>query len=117
MTKDQQLKAYLTIENLSDQSVAYKVKTTAPKVYVVKPNQGILDQGSKINIDISLINQTVTLVPLRGRTTKLMRISSWCKQLSVPSSPQKYNIMDCNRYQNYALTKFWESEVKKADIK
>ena len=38
-----QLKATLTIANLTKGNLAYKVKTTAPRHYVVKPNQGILD--------------------------------------------------------------------------
>ena len=43
-SREQSMKAYLTIENLSQTgSIAYKVKTTAPKFYVVKPNQGIID--------------------------------------------------------------------------
>jgi hypothetical protein len=45
LSRDQSLKAYLTIDNVSNGSVAYKVKTTAPKFYVVKPNQGILDKN------------------------------------------------------------------------
>ncbi len=40
-----QLKAYLSITNVSNGNLAYKVKTTAPRDYVVKPNQGILDRG------------------------------------------------------------------------
>lgn len=54
-SRDNQLKAYLTISNVSQGNVAYKVKTTAPRYYVVKPNQGILDRGQRINIDITLI--------------------------------------------------------------
>jgi len=30
---------------VSQGNIAYKVKTTAPRFYVVKPNQGILDRG------------------------------------------------------------------------
>jgi len=56
-----QLKAYLQITNVSTGNLAYKVKTTAPKHYVVKPNQGILDKGQKIVIDISLIHAPVIL--------------------------------------------------------
>ncbi|CDW72595.1 vesicle-associated membrane protein-associated protein a isoform 2 [Stylonychia lemnae] len=52
---NQSYKTYLTITNVSQGSVAFKVKTTAPRFYVVKPNQGILDKGSKISIDITLI--------------------------------------------------------------
>jgi hypothetical protein len=40
-------------------NIAYKVKTTAPRYYVVKPNQGILDKGQKITIDITLIPAAV----------------------------------------------------------
>jgi len=43
--ESQQYKAYLRINNVSNGNIAYKVKTTAPKYYVVKPNQGILDRG------------------------------------------------------------------------
>lgn len=50
--QDGNLKAYLNITNLSTRSLAYKVKTTAPRFYVVKPNQGILDKGGRIAIDI-----------------------------------------------------------------
>jgi hypothetical protein len=46
---------------VSNGNVAYKVKTTAPRFYVVKPNQGILDKGQKINIDITLIASQVSL--------------------------------------------------------
>lgn len=54
-----QLKSYLTITNVLNGSLAYKVKTTAPKNYVVKPNQGILDKGQKITIDITLVPTAV----------------------------------------------------------
>eukprot|EP00347_Sterkiella_histriomuscorum_P015470 403356906 len=48
-------KAYLTITNVSQGNIAYKVKTTSPRFYVVKPNQGIIDKGQKITIDITMI--------------------------------------------------------------
>jgi vesicle-associated membrane protein-associated protein B len=57
--RDGSLKAYLTIANVSQKNLAYKVKTTAPRYYVVKPNQGILEKGQKINIDITLIQAEV----------------------------------------------------------
>ncbi len=55
MQPDQQLKAQLDITNVSEGNLAFKVKTTAPRFYVVKPNQGILDKGQKISVDITLI--------------------------------------------------------------
>jgi hypothetical protein len=46
MQPDQQMKSFLTIDNVSNsQNVAFKIKTTQPKFYVVKPNQGILDRS------------------------------------------------------------------------
>ena len=83
--RDQQLKSYLTIDNTSQGNVAYKVKTTAPKFYVVKPNQGILDKGQKITIDITLLASNVStshipfeklLTYFHDRKIKLMTISS-----------------------------------------
>lgn len=56
----QTLKAYLTITNVSAGNMAYKVKTTSPKFYVVKPNQGILDKGQKITVDITMIQSSVS---------------------------------------------------------
>lgn len=55
-----QLKSILTITNLSKENVAYKVKTTAPRYYVVKPNQGIMEGNQKILIEISYIPSAVS---------------------------------------------------------
>ena len=57
-----QLKSYLQISNVSNGNLAYKVKTTAPRYYVVKPNQGILERGQKIVIDISLIQSAPQVI-------------------------------------------------------
>ena len=50
-----QLKTTLTITNVSSANVAYKVKTTAPKAYVVKPNQGIIEARQKVEIEIAFV--------------------------------------------------------------
>jgi hypothetical protein len=34
--------AFLTLKNYSDKAILYKVRTTNPDNYVVRPNQGIL---------------------------------------------------------------------------
>lgn len=57
----QSYKSYLTLTNVSQGNVAYKVKTTTPRFYVVKPNQGIIERGQKITIDITLIPSPVKL--------------------------------------------------------
>jgi len=61
MADNQQYRSILTITNVSNGNLAYKVKTTAPRFYVVKPNQGILDRGQKIGIDITLIHSPVSI--------------------------------------------------------
>lgn len=37
--------APLTLQNNSSGYVAFKIKTTAPKVYIVKPNSGVIESG------------------------------------------------------------------------
>ena len=39
---------YLT--NPSDRKVCFKIKTTAPKKYCVKPNSGVIDPEEKVKI-------------------------------------------------------------------
>lgn len=66
------------ITNVSQGNLAYKVKTTAPRQYVVKPNQGIIDKGQKFAIDISLIQSPVRIIQAEHtlRTTKSKTTSS-----------------------------------------
>ena len=46
--------ADLKILNISSQTIAFKIKTTAPKNYIVKPNIGILPPSKSILISIVL---------------------------------------------------------------
>ncbi|KAF3856620.1 hypothetical protein F7725_017343, partial [Dissostichus mawsoni] len=39
----------LKLSNPTDRNVCFKVKTTAPRRYCVRPNSGILDAGTSIN--------------------------------------------------------------------
>ena len=51
---DKSVKAFLTISNPYDsESVIFKLKTTQPKLYVVKPNIGILGPSQQITIEIT----------------------------------------------------------------
>ena len=48
-------KAYLDITSTkSDTNVAYKIKTTAPKLFVVKPIQGIVMPNATQKVEVSL---------------------------------------------------------------
>lgn len=51
----------LTLQNLStSRCIAFKIKTTAPKNYVVKPNQGIIDCESTVTVDITFCPSEVS---------------------------------------------------------
>lgn len=44
----------LKLRNPSDRRVCFKVKTTAPRRYCVRPNSGVIDPGSSVNISVML---------------------------------------------------------------
>ncbi|KAI5966029.1 SCS2 [Candida theae] len=45
---------YLTLSNPTNQPLAFKVKTTAPKLYCVRPNASIIHPGDSLQISIIL---------------------------------------------------------------
>ncbi|XP_051931241.1 vesicle-associated membrane protein-associated protein B/C [Hippocampus zosterae] len=44
----------LKLANPTDRNVCFKVKTTAPRRYCVRPNSGIIDAGTSINVSVML---------------------------------------------------------------
>uniref|UniRef100_A0A8C7EHU2 Vesicle-associated membrane protein-associated protein A n=1 Tax=Nothoprocta perdicaria TaxID=30464 RepID=A0A8C7EHU2_NOTPE len=44
----------LKLRNPSDRKVCFKVKTTAPRRYCVRPNSGIIDPGSSVVVSVML---------------------------------------------------------------
>lgn len=46
--------AVMTLKNPSDRKVCFKIKTTAPKRYCVKPNSGVIDPKETVTIAVSL---------------------------------------------------------------
>ncbi|XP_029380125.1 VAMP (vesicle-associated membrane protein)-associated protein A, like [Echeneis naucrates] len=44
----------LKLKNPSDRKVCFKVKTTAPRRYCVRPNSGVIDAGASVNISVML---------------------------------------------------------------
>lgn len=54
-------KAVLEITNqIEDQNLAYKIKTTAPKLFVVKPIQGVVMPGRTVYVEINLQMGSIT---------------------------------------------------------
>ena len=41
----------LSISNPTDKRIAFKIKTTAPKRYCVKPNSGVLDPTKSMKVN------------------------------------------------------------------
>ncbi|KAI5117452.1 hypothetical protein M0805_005829 [Coniferiporia weirii] len=50
----QLVKRVLTVTNNNDQPVAFKVKTTAPKLYCVRPNSGRIEPGESVDVQVLL---------------------------------------------------------------
>ncbi|KAM7400242.1 hypothetical protein PAMA_004780 [Pampus argenteus] len=44
----------LKLKNPSDKKVCFKVKTTAPRRYCVRPNSGVIDPGATVSISVML---------------------------------------------------------------
>ena len=49
---NKQMMATITIDNPHDQRLAFKVKTTAPKKYVVRPSAGMAEPRSLVSIQV-----------------------------------------------------------------
>ncbi|KAG8907718.1 phosphatidylinositol-binding protein scs2 [Tulasnella sp. 403] len=50
----QLVKKTLVVRNPNSQPVAFKVKTTAPKLYCVRPNSGRIDPGQSVEVSVLL---------------------------------------------------------------
>ncbi|KAK7583714.1 hypothetical protein V9T40_004677 [Parthenolecanium corni] len=46
--------SYIKLTNPSENKVCFKIKTTAPKKYCVRPNSGILEKDASVEIAVSL---------------------------------------------------------------
>ncbi|XP_048878897.1 vesicle-associated membrane protein-associated protein B/C isoform X2 [Brienomyrus brachyistius] len=44
----------LKLANPTDRNICFKVKTTAPRRYCVRPNSGVIDAGTSINVSVML---------------------------------------------------------------
>jgi len=44
----------LTLQNITNEKVCFKVKTTAPRRYCVRPNSGLIDPGQTMEVSIML---------------------------------------------------------------
>ena len=49
----------LELSNPSQKRVVFKVKTTAPKRYCVRPNSGLIEPGSRISVSGEIIQKKI----------------------------------------------------------
>ncbi|EDK46678.1 hypothetical protein LELG_04859, partial [Lodderomyces elongisporus NRRL YB-4239] len=76
-----QITEYLTLSNPTNQPLAFKVKTTAPKLYCVRPNASVIEPGQSLQISIILQGFSQPLPSDYKCKDKFLLVS-------VPASPQ-----------------------------
>lgn len=69
-TFNEPVASYMKLTNPSDKKVLFKIKTTAPKKYCVRPNSGILEPNS--NTEISICFQPLLFDPAEKNKHKFM---------------------------------------------
>lgn len=93
----------LTITNVHDGAISFKVKTTAPKAYLVRPSNDVLKKGQSVDIQILLqpsvgrdaphrfLVQAVALPP--GKTENLSK-SEWTSMSKDQIHEQRLSVIE-----------------------
>jgi len=72
-------KSILTVVNKGNQKIAFKVKTTKPRRYLVRPNQGLVDVGQSTEVTV-ILQQKDCEELIAARQAKLTpQINFWSK--------------------------------------
>ncbi|KAF8506437.1 PapD-like protein [Gautieria morchelliformis] len=91
------IKRTLTITNHNAQPVAFKVKTTAPKLYSVRPNAGRIEPGESVVV-------TVQLQPMKEEPPSHVKCRDKFLVQSTTITPDKENI---------SLAEIWNPTTEK----
>lgn len=78
----------LKLANPSDENILFKIKTTAPKRYCVRPNFGCVAPNDKVSVEICL--QPFVYDPYEKNKHKFMVQSIVCPSDEKPQDPNKY---------------------------
>ncbi|ODV81948.1 VAMP-associated protein [Suhomyces tanzawaensis NRRL Y-17324] len=81
-TFTKQTTEYLKLTNTAKSPLAFKVKTTAPKLYSVRPNASIVQPGESIDISINLQGFSQPLPKDYKCKDKFLLVSLPCPELS-----------------------------------
>lgn len=84
---DDYVSVSLTIRNPTAKRIAFKIKTTAPKRYCVKPNSGVLDPDQNIKVNVLL--QPFIYDPTEKNKHKFM-----VQYMYLNESEMQYNVND-----------------------
>ncbi|GBE61829.1 vesicle-associated membrane protein [Babesia ovata] len=76
------LNANLKLENISEQNVAFKIKTTAPKGYLVRPSTGVIKAGEQQSVQIIL--QPLSEAPKTVNDRFLVQSVTYVSEEPVP---------------------------------
>ncbi|CDR94971.1 vesicle-associated membrane protein, putative [Babesia bigemina] len=76
------LNANLKLENISEQNVAFKIKTTAPKGYLVRPSTGVIKAGEQQSVQIIL--QPLSEAPKAVNDRFLVQSVTYVSEEPVP---------------------------------
>ena len=88
-------KATLMVTNNSqEQNTAYKIKTTAPKLFVVKPIQGIIAPGRSVQVEIQIQAGQITTFADLFKNKFMVQASA----------------TDLQSSENFKLSKFWDEK-------
>ncbi|CAO3652288.1 unnamed protein product [Cunninghamella echinulata] len=55
----QPIEEILYVKNVGNEPLAFKVKTTAPKKYCVRPNSSIIEPGSHVELFFNLLEKNL----------------------------------------------------------
>ena len=91
----------LEITNTHDQNVAYKIQTTTPKKFMVKPSAGIVAPNRTIIVEIQIASDAIEDMESLLKNRFLV--------MGTPTELQSS--------ENYKLTKFWQDSDAQKDKK
>eukprot|EP00801_Mesodinium_rubrum_P008337 Mrub_08354.p1 GENE.Mrub_08354~~Mrub_08354.p1 ORF type:complete len:211 (-),score=39.32 Mrub_08354:159-791(-) len=86
---DTKCETFLTITNTSTTNLAFKIKTTNPRCYIVKPNNGILEHNGTQKVTIT---SQVTSMIIPSKTDKFQI------QYNTTDNTPTYNVDTMNEY-------------------
>lgn len=89
----------LKLANTGDERLAYKIKTTAPKRYCVKPNSGFLEPNANANIQVML------QPPVAGQVDDRSKHKFMVQWVTVPKSDYTGDVDN-----------FWKQDLKGLNI-